>query len=62
MDVKTRLMLTAWLVLYCFVAVQLAWVLRPFIGDPQQPPQFLRPDVFQENAYQVVFRLIRDIW
>jgi hypothetical protein len=54
---KHRWLLIAWLVVYAFVAIQMAWVLRPFIGDPLQPPQFLRPDVFGENAYQVVARL-----
>lgn len=54
---RHRWMLASWLVLYSFVAIQLAWVLRPFIGDPSIPPQFLRPDVFEENAYQVVLRL-----
>jgi hypothetical protein len=55
---RHRWMLAAWLVLYCFVAIQLAWVLRPFIGDPNRPPQFFRPDAFQENAYEVVVRLM----
>ncbi len=54
---RHRWMLACWLVLYSFVAIQLAWVLRPFIGNPAIPPQFLRPDVFAENAYEVVFRL-----
>lgn len=54
---RHRWMLVTWLVLYAFVAIQLAWVLRPFIGAPNQPPQFLRPDVFEANAYEVVFRL-----
>jgi len=56
-DSRHRWMLTGWLVVYCFVGIQLAWVLRPFIGDPSSPPQFLRSDVFRENAYEVVFRL-----
>ncbi|MDZ4687974.1 MAG: hypothetical protein SH850_23115, partial [Planctomycetaceae bacterium] len=56
-NARHRWLLAAWLVVYAFVAIQMAWVLRPFIGDPLQPPQFLRPDVFSENAYQVVLRL-----
>jgi len=54
---RHRVLLAVWLIVYAFVAIQMAWVLRPFIGDPNQPPQFLRPDVFSENAYQVVARL-----
>jgi hypothetical protein len=54
---RHRVLLAGWLVVYAFVAIQMAWVLRPFIGDPEQPPQFFRPDVFSENAYEVVARL-----
>jgi hypothetical protein len=32
----------AWLTLYLFVAVQAAWMLRPFVGDPMLPTRFLR--------------------
>lgn len=50
-------MLRTWLILYSFVAIQLAWILRPFVGDPRSPPEFVRADVFSENAYVVVARL-----
>lgn len=56
-SIKHRALLVLWLIVYAFVTVQMAWVLRPFIGDPRVPPQFLRPDAFAENAYEVVFRL-----
>ncbi len=45
----------AWILLYVFVAIQLAWVLRPFIGDPGMEPAFLREDSWS-NAYIVIFR------
>lgn len=54
---RHRWMLACWLVIYCFVSIQLAWVLRPFIGFPGQPTEFFRSNVFQENAYEVVWRL-----
>lgn len=57
-DHRHRWMLMCWMILYSFVAIQLAWVLRPFVGDPRMPPEFFRSDVFQENAYQVVLRLV----
>ena len=53
---KHRWMLWTWLVLYAFVGIQMAWVLRPFIGDPGMPVQFLRQERW-ENAYERVFRL-----
>ena len=47
-----------WLVLYIFVTIQLAWMLRPFVGSPGLPSTFFRPGVW-DNAYVVVFH---DVW
>ncbi|MEO0652351.1 MAG: hypothetical protein AAFZ65_16885 [Planctomycetota bacterium] len=44
-----------WLALYIFVAIQLAWVLRPFVGAPGLRSTFLREDAWS-NAYVVVLR------
>jgi hypothetical protein len=41
---------TAWLALYWFVTIQLAWVLRPFVGAPGMAPSFLREHAWS-NAY-----------
>lgn len=57
-DPRHRQLLWLWLFLYAFVAIQMAWVLRPFIGDPRSEVQFFRPDAFGDNAYMVVLRLI----
>lgn len=46
-----------WLVIYVFVGIQLAWVLRPFVGVPGVPVQFFRQEAWG-NAYVVVARLI----
>lgn len=43
--------------LWAFVAVQLAWNLRPFVGNPDAPAQFLRPDAFT-NAYLAIGRIV----
>ena len=45
------------MVLYVFVAIQLAWVLRPFIGSPNVPTRFFREDAWS-NAYVVVLDTI----
>jgi drug/metabolite transporter superfamily protein YnfA len=47
----------AWLGLYVFVAIQLAWTLRPFIGDPEKPTGFLRSGAWG-NAYVEIVRLL----
>ena len=33
-DREHRWMLRTWIFIYVFVGVQMAWVLRPFVGDP----------------------------
>ena len=59
-DRRCRIGLVLWLVLYVFVGVQLAWVLRPFIGNPAMPVTFLREDAWG-NAYVEVARVLRKI-
>jgi hypothetical protein len=54
---RHRLMLRAWLVVYVFVGIQMGWVLRPFIGDPENPVQFFRADAW-DNAYVLVVTMI----
>jgi hypothetical protein len=54
---RHRLGRAAWLTLYIFVAIQMAWVLRPFIGDPSLPTRFLRSGAWG-NAYVEVARLL----
>jgi hypothetical protein len=53
--------LSAWLGGNLFVGTQLAWILRPFIGFPNLPVQFLRPDAFHGNFYETVFRAVQQI-
>jgi hypothetical protein len=47
----------AWLALTWFVTIQLAWVLRPFVGDPALDPTFLRPHAWS-NAYVALARAV----
>ncbi len=51
-------MLRIWIVTYSFVGSQMAWVLRPFIGNPNITPTFFRPEAWG-NAY---VNLARPIW
>lgn len=52
---RHRVARVSWMVLYVFVAIQAAWVLRPFVGDPHRPPSFFRPHAWS-NAYVVLMR------
>jgi hypothetical protein len=50
-----------WLFTYSFIAVQMAWVLRPFIGSPSMTPQFFRQEAWS-NAYIALARIIVNLF
>ena len=52
-----RRLMWAWLACYGFVGVQMGWVLRPFIGAPNEPTRFFREGVWG-NVYEVLFAMI----
>ena len=56
-DARHWKLLSIGFALWAFVAVQLAWNLRPFVGNPDAPAQFLRPDAFT-NAYLAIWRIL----
>jgi hypothetical protein len=51
-----RRVLFAWLAGNLFLGSQLSWILRPFIGSPTLPVEFLRDAAFNGNFYETVFR------
>jgi hypothetical protein len=59
-DRRHRIARASWIALYSFVAVQLAWVLRPFVGTPDMPTQFFREEAWS-NAYEVVARTVWEL-
>lgn len=50
--------LFAWLAGNLFFGTQLSWILRPFIGAPGLPVQFLRADAFKGNFYETIFHTV----
>lgn len=54
---RHRWMMRTWLVIYAFVGVQMAWVLRPFIGAPAVETRFFRSGAWG-NAYTEMADLI----
>jgi hypothetical protein len=50
-----RRVLLAWLAGNLFLGSQLTWILRPFIGAPNLPVEFLRATAFHGNFYETVF-------
>jgi hypothetical protein len=39
----------------------MAWILRPFVGSPGSPLEFFRAEMWQENAYVVLARLVGQV-
>jgi hypothetical protein len=53
---RHRLLLRTWLATYAFVTIQMAWVLRPFVGSPGAPVSFFRREAWG-NAYIELFHI-----
>jgi hypothetical protein len=60
-DSRHRILLRFWGVMYAFVGIQMGWILRPFIGDPDRPVTFFREDTWG-NAYVILFQLLRNVF
>jgi hypothetical protein len=57
-----RRVLLAWLAGNLFLGSQVAWLFRPFIGSPVLPIEFVRPNAFDGNFYETVFRAVLRIF
>jgi len=49
-NIRHRLLRRTWVLLHAFVAIQMAWVLRPFVGAPGARVTFFRHEAWG-NAY-----------
>ncbi len=58
---RHRLMLYLWYFLYALVGIQMAWVLRPFIGSPNMETTFFRRQAWG-NAYVVLANIIAGLF
>jgi hypothetical protein len=50
---NVRSIFRIWVVVFALVGAQMAWILRPFIGDPEQPFQWFRP--VTSNFFEAVW-------
>lgn len=55
-------LLLAWLAVNLLLGSQLSWILRPFIGSPNLPVEFLRDAAFNGNFFESVFHSVRQLW
>lgn len=53
---EVRLVFRIWMVVFALVGAQMGWVLRPFIGDPNQPFTWFRPRT--SNIFQAILDAI----
>jgi hypothetical protein len=56
-NARHRWILWGWLAVYTLVAIQMAWLLRPFVGSPTLDVAFVRPEAW-DNAYVKVLEMI----
>ena len=54
--------LFAWLAGNLFLGSQLSWILRPFVGSPNLPLEFLRGDAFRGNFYEALLHSLARIF
>ena len=47
----------AWLAVNLLLGGQLSWIMRPFIGTPDAPIEFLREAAFDGNFFETVWRV-----
>ena len=57
-----HLVLFAWLAGNLLLGSQLSWILRPFIGSPGLPVEFVRPTALKGNFYETVFRSVINLF
>ena len=59
---SARAILFAWLGGNLLLGSQLAWVLRPFVGAPSLPVEFLRADPLHGNFFEAVARALKHLF
>lgn len=57
-----RRTLLAWLAGNLLLGSQLAWILRPFVGAPHLPVEFVRPNATQWSLFELLFFHIRQLF
>jgi len=51
-------LMASWLAIDGFVGAQLSWLLRPFLCKPNLEPQVIRPDAFDGNFFEELWRIV----
>ncbi|MCA9263460.1 MAG: hypothetical protein KDA60_06405 [Planctomycetales bacterium] len=56
---RVRFVFNVWLVIFALVGSQMGWVLRPFVGNPNQEFTIFRPR--ESNFFAAILRVIGDV-
>jgi len=48
----------AWLAINLFLGSQISWMLRPFVGSPHLPVEFIRSDALAGSFYETLFSAV----
>ncbi len=60
-DRAAKRVLLAWLAGNLFLGSQICWVLRPFVGRPDDEVMFLGPSLFEGSFFETVFEAARTV-
>lgn len=61
--ISSKRILSVWLILYGFVIMQMAWLLRPYFGDRfEGTPPFLRPISQYGNVFSGIIDLLKRLF
>lgn len=55
---SSKFVVIAWLLVNLFVGAQISWNLRPWFGTPGMSVEFLRPEPFDGNFYESLYKMI----
>jgi len=61
-ETSARRTLWAWLAGNLLLGSQLTWILRPFVGAPWLPVEFLRPNAFDGNFFEALASHLKQIF
>lgn len=59
-NIRAKRVIQTWTCVFALVGAQMSWVLRPFIGNPELPFQFLRPR--ESNFFEAVLRTLSNLF
>ncbi len=59
-DHRHAIMLWFWVILYGFAGIQMAWIMRPFVGQPNADTTFFRAESW-DNAYVKLMEIAKSL-